>query len=207
MGVLKITKDSFEPILIHTDNGLIQQKLKVAKEKEIVYQSIVEECEKFLRRKLNPEEKRKVLKEKFDCVCLLLKKQMGLPNADTETILKLYGDEGKEVKKIFAHNFRLNVYDLDSYKISVNGFKLKKEAIEEIERLGHYYTSSNKGNEALKIARTFMETYNHGVDNGFISKLLRDDFIKSLNNLCVPGTTSEGNPGAKLNYAEISRIR
>ncbi|WP_299529073.1 hypothetical protein [Ulvibacterium sp.] len=207
MGIQKFVKSSFEPVLIHIDKGTIHEKLRVAREKEVVLQSIVRVCESFLKRKLNADEKIKVLKEKFEGVCLLLKEQMGLPNADTDTILKLYGDEGKEVKKIFADNFKLNVYDLDSYKITANGFRLKKEAIEQIEKLGYYYTSSDKGNEALKIARTFIETYNDGVDNGFISKLRRDDFIKSLDDLCMRGTTSEGNPGAQLNYAKISRIR
>jgi hypothetical protein len=199
-------KTKFKPILLFTDNGMIIRKTKEAREKAPKYQEIVSAAETFLNRKLAVEEKKLILQNKFDGAITLLKQQMNMPNAETETILNIHGDNGASLRSVFEKHFHLNLYDFDSYEIKENEFVLSKNTILQIAKLGEYWTKSEAGNEAYKLAKTLCETFNNAVDKGYLYVHNGKEFWRATDNLTSYTKTTSGHDGVEPNYEKIARI-
>lgn len=207
MGLLNLSKSTFKPILIHTDENIIHRKTAEARLKEPLFQKIVFEAESFLNRKLTIDEKKQVIKGKMPVVYTLLKKQMNLPNADTTYILNLHRTDESRLRKAFNEIFRMNLLDLDLYEITEKEFKFTKEGVAAIEKLAQYHTRSEKGNQAFKVANRLMEIFNSGFENGLISEYAADDFTSALKGLLIPKRSIDRKGKVAIDYEGISRIK
>ncbi len=199
-------KKTFKPILLFTDNSMIIRKTKEAREKAPIFQEIIAAAEQFLSRKLTPDEKKLVLTGKREAAIRLLKAQLNMPNASTDTVLNIHGDNGANLTKVINRYFNTSTYDVDLYDIKENEFVLSKNAIVQIGKLGEYWTKSESGNEAYKLSKILCETYNKAIDKGYLSIHFRKEFSDATDNLTTYANTPKGNEGVKPDYKKISRI-
>ncbi|MEG9328558.1 hypothetical protein V6B16_11485 [Salinimicrobium catena] len=188
MNPLAKQKRDFKPELIFTDKRWIHSKISEGKLIEEKLNKAAAEVKKIFNSPLSDEELKKVMSGKYAGVVSLLKEKAGFPQAEDETFFKIAGIKPEKRKSIIeAFNKLVGIsYRMDEFEIKNGRFFLSQDSIESYEKIATYYTKSEKGNIALKIAKNICKELNEALENGLIiypSQGERTAPSKALNNL------------------------
>lgn len=170
MNPLAKQKNTFTPEFIFTDKGWIHSKITEGRSIEEKLNKAAIEVKKIFSSPLSDEELKKVMSGKYEGVVALLKQKAGFPHAENETFFKVAGIKPDKIKPIIqAFNELVGIsYRMDEFEVKKGRFILSQEAIDSYEKIATYYTKSEKGNAALKVARNICKELNEALETGLI---------------------------------------
>lgn len=181
-----LTKTTFEPKLIFTDEEKIEQSIKSAEGIAEQLNDKLSAAEEFLGHKLTDDDILDLLKKGAGSFMRLLRKQFQFPNASDEFNLEALGKE-KDFESVKSKlSSIVQLFGAYGYELQNGSVKLAENGREVIHKEYKFYTENLRQNEVYELALELCEKLNFAYDQNYIDTSNMYQIEKGIDLISLP---------------------